>query len=120
MSTPAFLSTPLAAGFAIDPVDIEATFETDAATTRRRPRYTSVPDVITCAWLLTQAQYDAFDEWYEDELAAGARAFSWALLGSTKTTMFLEPPRADIDERLLWRVSAKLMRGVGVRGTPAA
>lgn len=120
MSTPAFLSTPLANGFAVEPIDIEESFETDSGHVRRRPRYTVVPEVITCAWLMTQSQYDEFDEWFEDVLIAGARPFSWALRGSTKKSMFLEPPKADANENMIWRVSAKLLRGVGVLGTPAA
>ena len=120
MTTPAFLSFPLANNFAIEPIDIEESFETDSGHVRRRPRYTVVPEVITCAGMLTQAQYDEFDVWFEDVLIAGARPFSWALLGSTKTSMFLAPPKADVNENMIWRVSAKLLRGVGVLGTPAA
>lgn len=118
MSVPAFLSYPLADDFAIEPIDPGVTFENDAGGRTRRPRYRlvrtrpTVPDVLTCSWLLRQDQFDEFDAFHDDDLMAGSAGFQLGLDGFTQNTMFLEPPSVDVDgARLLYRVSAKLMRG---------
>ena len=86
MPAPSFLSTPLADSYSIARVDMSGSVEMDSSTTRRRPRFRSAPAVVSCAWLLTQAQYDAFDEWYEVDLVAGAGAFALKILGDAEST----------------------------------
>jgi hypothetical protein len=47
----------------------------DQGEMRTRPRWRSTPDRCTVRWRFTQAQFDAFDAWYEDTLVAGALDF---------------------------------------------
>lgn len=116
ITAPAFLSTPLANGYAVQKVDGASSHEMDARNTRRRPKFRNTPEIVTCAWLLTQAQYDEFDAWFEATIDVGAKAFELEILAQTKKTLFLEPPAAEVTEDLLYRVTAKLLRGpAGIR-----
>lgn len=54
---------------------------------RQRRKFTSVPSVHTCAWLMTEAQAQAFESWFAETLVDGVEWFNMPLrtpMGSGK------------------------------------
>ena len=57
------------------PLDIARTGEADQGELRRRPLYRSVPQQLRLEWLVDQDGLDAFWQWFETTLVAGAKKF---------------------------------------------
>jgi hypothetical protein len=112
MSTPAFINSPLADGFSASEIDKFFEFETDAFTHRRRRKYRTAPTQIKCSWLLTQAKFDEFDEWYEDELIVGSGSFDFELHGVVRETVFVGDVSVDVEPGMRYRVSASMLHGI--------
>ena len=80
---------------------------------RQRRKFTSVPSVHTCAWLMTQVQAQAFEAWFAEVLSDGAQWFNMPLrtpMGTGKLlcrfTDIYEGP--DLVGRNHWRISAQI------------
>lgn len=80
---------------------------------RQRRKFTSVPSVHTCAWLMTQAQAQAFEAWFAEMIGDGAQWFNMPLrtpMGTGKLlcrfTDIYEGP--DLVGRNHWRISAQI------------
>ena len=80
---------------------------------RKRRKFTSVPSVHTCAWLMTQAQAQAFEAWFAESLGDGVRWFNMPLrtpMGSGKLLCsfidMYEGP--DLVGRDRWRIYAPI------------
>ena len=76
---PDTLPRPLVAGHGFTPLPNARERERDAGERRMRPKYRSVPDSCTVSFVYTQAEFDAFHEWYEGELEGGVRDFDMQL-----------------------------------------
>jgi hypothetical protein len=97
---------------------------------RTRPRYRRTHELVSVSWMLPQAAFDTFDDWYENELIVGAVQFDLQLQGRTSdpfgllwysaqfvgdyTSEFIpgesihDLSGAVIGQRFLYRVSATL------------
>lgn len=58
-----------------EPIDAAKTVEQDQGELRRRPLYSTVPQVLKVSWYLNQTQFDTWWDWYEETLEVGARKF---------------------------------------------
>lgn len=95
---------------------------------RQRTRYTVNPRIASISTLLTQAQYDRFVAFVEDELWAGARRFDVrvATEGGVRAghswwaAQFVGPPREVPRARGWWEVSAELLLLDGPHATRTA
>lgn len=112
MATPSFIRTPLVSGFAMSAIEKFFEFETDAFTHRRRRKYRTAPTNIKATWLLTQAKFDEFDFWYEDELVVGSAVFDFEVNGVVRDTVFVGDVSVDVEPGMLYRVSASMLYGV--------
>ena len=63
----------------LEPVDGVARSAMDSGATRMRRRFTTSPDVYSVRWVMTTAQFDTFEGWFENLIAAGAEPFTVAL-----------------------------------------
>lgn len=80
---------------------------------RQRRKFTSVPSVHTCAWLMTQAQAQAFESWFAETLVDGVQWFNMPLrtpMGSGKLLcrfmdVYQGPDLVGIDR---WQISASI------------
>lgn len=88
----------------------------DQGEMRLRPRWRSVPELCTVSWLyVEQAQFDAFDAWYEDQLLAGSLDFDLLVQDRGTpfgrrwyTAQFVGDYRCEVLDALMYRVSATL------------
>jgi hypothetical protein len=104
---PATLPRPLADGHQYRPVDPALTVPKDQGELRRLPRYTAVPRQLALVWRFTQAEFDTFWDWYEDDVDAGARRFDvfvgrqgggaidGTAPGTWHTAQFVQPPQHE-------------------------
>lgn len=104
---PPGLPRPLAQPHAFEPVDTCDTVPKDQGELRRLPRYGSAPELLALAWRFTQAEFDTFWDWYEDDLLAGARRFDVFVAaqggtggtgiapGTWRTAQFAEVPQHE-------------------------
>ena len=117
ISLPAGLSKPLV-DFAAQEADMGETCEFEAGEDRRSPISTTVPSSVEVRWHMTQAQFDLFDAWFEDDLFAGSLTFDLPvpIQGGTLTelqeAMFLEPSECTYVHKDNWEVSAKCVVGL--------
>jgi hypothetical protein len=117
MSTwPTSLPIPLASGYQINPGDQTLRTEMEVGTPRVRRRTTARNDRVAVSWLLTEAQFDAFRDWFDDAttgIAGGSAWFTVALAVGTGTRQasvearFAGPFTAAVDAQY-WRVTATL------------
>ena len=82
---------------------------------------TTAPVSVTVRWRLTQTEFDAFWDWYEDVLIAGEQAFDLQLErqggpgagGNPRlewwTALFAEPPSYTASSGLRYQVEAELL-----------
>ena len=118
---PSALPRPLADGHRYRPVDPALTVPKDQGELRRLPRYTAVPRQLALVWRFTQAEFDTFWDWYEDDLDAGARRFDvfvgrqgggaidGTAPGTWHTAQFVQPPQHEPLAGGRWRVQAQLL-----------
>lgn len=88
MTVPSFLLTPLVSGFNEAATDLFGTFETEAHTTIRTRRYRSAPPILSLSYNLSQAQFDVFDAWIENVLAASSVSFVFDWEGESRESTF--------------------------------
>ena len=110
---PDALPLPLAEGHAFEPVDLARTVEMDSGHARRRRLFRSAPQVCAVSWRFTQAQFDAFFDFFEGELGAGARQFDVLVAAQGQgldwwTARFVEPYEAEALHGGRWSVQARL------------
>ena len=72
---PAGLPAPRVAPHEAQREDAALTLPFEHGDLRRRPIWRSVPQNFTVEYLFTQAQFDTWHDWYENQLLAGAMAF---------------------------------------------
>jgi hypothetical protein len=86
----------------------------EAGAKRVRRRTKARHDVFNAAWQLTDAQMDTFRTWFEGDCQDGAAWFTISIpdgkLGfATVDARFIDGKyNADVDEGLIWVVSASL------------
>lgn len=124
---PASMPCTLIEGHVQQEADIAETCEFEAGEARRAPIFTTVPNLVQVAWRFeSQAAFDDYVDWFEDDLQAGALPFELPIAEQGGTgaivvdALFIAPPR----ERRLpggrWRVEAGCVTGVALGGTVAA
>lgn len=113
---PPALPAALVAGHGFQPVPNARPRDRDQGEMRLRPRYRSSPEVCSASWLFDQDQFDAFHDWFEDELQAGALDFDVRVqhrgteYGTTwYTAVFAQDYAAEVLHTLLYRVTAPLV-----------
>jgi hypothetical protein len=113
---PPALPAALVAGHGFQPVPNARQRERDQGEVRLRPRYRSSPEVCSASWLFDQDQFDAFHDWFEDELQAGSLDFDVRVqhrgteYGTTwYTAVFLQDYAAEVLHPMLYRVTAPLL-----------
>jgi len=72
---PDAVHVPLRNPHSLAPFDVAATEPREHGDLRRRAQLREVPWNATVQWLMVQAAFDAFWDFYETTLAAGAKAF---------------------------------------------
>jgi hypothetical protein len=72
---PETLPKPLVAGHGFTPLPNARERDRDAGERRMRPKYRTVPESCSVAWMLTQAEFDILHEFYESDLAGGTLDF---------------------------------------------
>lgn len=78
---PTALPAPLSSGYSIERLDSSVNMEMDSGHTRRRAIYTYAPSKVSLSWRFNQSQFDAFDSFWENDLAGGAKPFAIQLHG---------------------------------------
>jgi len=109
---PEGLPLPLRDGYGFDPVDSKLRTEMVTGAARQRRQYQSTPTYPSVRWLLTDAQAQLFQSWYEEVLISGVKYFEMRL----KTPQGLQPYKVrfvgtydgpNLDAHY-WRFSATL------------
>ena len=115
---PAELPVWLLAGHAFDAVGITDDAEMDAGEDLARQIYTWVPKIANVGTIVTQAQFDEFDRWYEQDILAGALPFDTLVAteggppNGTKSwwvAQFIAPYKWEAMHRGYYRVTAQLL-----------
>lgn len=121
LELPRAIPVPRRRPHAFSPLDASETKPRDQGEQRRMPLYATVPQLLEAEWFLTQAQFDLFADFYEDDLAAGAERFDLrvAQQGTSGlqhgarltywTAQFIEPYRVVTRGRSHYVVSATLL-----------
>jgi hypothetical protein len=113
---PPSLPPGLRDGHGFEPLPNARVRDRDQGEARMRPRFRSVPDRCTITWRFTQAEFDVFDEWFENTIVVGTEDFDLQVADrateqgiSWWTARFIgEYERADASG-LRYRVSATLL-----------
>jgi hypothetical protein len=113
---PPSLPPGLREGHGFEPLPNARVRQRDQGEARMRPRYRSVPDQCTITWRFTQAEFDVFDEWFENTIIVGSTDFDLQVadrataLGKTWfTARFLGDYERSDASGLRYRVSANLL-----------
>ena len=113
LAYPEGLPTPQREGYGFDPVSPMTSTKLVSGRSERRRAFVSTPTVATVTWLLTPAEAQLFEGWFEYVLLSGSLPFECPLL----TPMGMEPYRANFVDIYsgpvlvgvdLWRFSAQL------------
>jgi hypothetical protein len=103
-------------GHSFEPLANARVRQRDQGEARMRPRYRSVPDQCTITWRFTQAEFDVFDEWFENTIRVGSFDFDLQVadratqLGTTWfTARFVSDYERSDASGLRYRVSAQLL-----------
>ena len=112
---PSTLPAPLAAGYAVRPVDQTIRTEMDVGAARVRRRTRARLDRVPVSWVYTDAQLATFRTWFDEDTGAagGAAWFDITLKvdGGGTTAVegrFMAAPSYDFLGADLWRASAEL------------
>ena len=75
MNYPTALPLPLQNGYALE--HVSPLLRTDMVSGRARQRriFTSVPTIVTCQWVLSHVQAQAFEAWFRNGITDGADWF---------------------------------------------
>jgi hypothetical protein len=113
---PATLPAPLAQGYGITPADpvVRTDFEVGAKRARRRTAARN--DSVSVSWNFTDAEFQAFREWFEDDATGAAGGAAWfnvtLRLGNggaaEEEARFAGVFKADATAAQRWLVSATL------------
>lgn len=76
----AYLPGPLKEGFGLTPVSPLKRTQMVTGRARQRRAYTSTPTETDLAWIFSDAQAQAFEAWFRDDLSDGAAWFNIPLL----------------------------------------
>ncbi len=76
----AYLPGPLKESFGLTPVSPLKRTQMVTGRARQRRAYTSTPTQTDLAWIFSDAQAQAFEAWFRDELSDGAAWFNIPLL----------------------------------------
>ena len=76
----AYLPGPLRESFGLTPVSPLKRTQMVTGRARQRRAYTSTPTQTDLAWIFSDAQAQAFEAWFRDELSDGAAWFNIPLL----------------------------------------
>lgn len=113
---PSALPAALVQGHGFTPLANGRGRDRDAGEKRLRPRYRRPPEQAAVVWVYTQDQFDAFDAWFESDLAVGSQVFDVQLheRGGLQTTLwyvarFVGDYAAQDLEGLRYQVSATLL-----------
>ncbi len=100
----AYLPGPLKESFGLTPVSPLKRTQMVTGRARQRRAYTSTPTQTDLAWIFSDAQAQAFEAWFRDELSDGAAWFNIPLLTPVglKITyvvsrIFIKAPRQKAD-----------------------
>lgn len=113
---PDTLPNPLAAGYQLDAGDQTLRTEMETGAPRVRRRTTARNDRVAVSWLMTETQFDAFRDWFDNDstgIAGGSAWFTVNLAVGTGTrraavdARFAGPFNA-IPDAQYWRVQATL------------
>ncbi len=113
---PSTLPSPLASGYALNPGDQTIRTDMEMGAPRVRRRTTARNDRVSVSWVLTEPQFKALRDWFDDDVAGIAGGSAWfavtlAVGGSvareTTDARFDGPLKAELVGRI-WRVAATL------------
>jgi hypothetical protein len=122
VSLPAILKLPLL-DFSAEEADIGEECEYESGESRRAPIYRSVPTAVQVKWAMNQAEFDAFHDWFEDDLLAGSLTFNLPVMqqGGVVTAleeaMFLDTPDCTLIHSSSggsWELSAPCVIGATI------
>lgn len=108
---PTQLPAPQIAGYQLAPEASFARTDMDAGPARQRRRFTAAPTAIDVQLVLTAAQFEIFEAWFERRIESGAQWFSAPIANgqgvSTVDCRFTEPWTAAPLGGGDWQVAAK-------------
>jgi len=81
----------------------------DQGPDKMRRRFTAVPKLLSCSFLMTAAQLQTFETFYDTTIVGGSDSFDWThpRLGTTISCRFVQVP-TFVPVGLYWRVSAEI------------
>lgn len=109
---PLTLPPPLAEGFSETPAATIARSPADTGAGKSRLRSTAVEYEVSVTYAFNAEQYEAFKQFYEEDLSWGVMAFYWVHPVSLETKRVRMPDSFNAAPRNragLWKVSFNLM-----------
>lgn len=113
---PTTLPAPLIAGYSLQALDQTIRTEMETGTPRVRRRTAARLDRLDASWHFTEAQFDAFRDFFDDSSTGLSGGATWCTMvlkvgaggAASYDARFVGAYSAELVSRTMWRVSAQL------------